>query len=297
MRVRDHRQIRYKARFWPLYAMSYHKAKRASQSENNFRMSLIRDDIMILGFYDLNAYTYERRIWPTQLGGQLWGTWALSFDNSVRYSLDVVRHSQPSSSYNRLYDPTESALRALPHGTWQIPGEFYREYIALPILEFTFSQQRCVNAWIIAQYGLTRQEVEGVSELDWLRTQPVEFRHSPTWSNTRIPRNSSSSSSNAPLTTTSLSSESFNLMRPLRGSTNCCENGIWLNCRTMRNLLRRSRIHSILCDLTITRRYAFSSSYRQVKGRTYDQSNAGRPIVDCIYVSGYASNGQYYKPA
>jgi hypothetical protein len=39
-----------------------------------------------------------------------------------------------------------------------------------PILEFTFAQQRCVNAWIIAQYGLTRQEVEGVPELDWWRT-------------------------------------------------------------------------------------------------------------------------------
>jgi hypothetical protein len=39
-----------------------------------------------------------------------------------------------------------------------------------PILEFTFAQQRCVNAWITARYGLTRQEVEGVPELDWLRT-------------------------------------------------------------------------------------------------------------------------------
>jgi hypothetical protein len=47
---------------------------------------------MKLGFHDLNTYTYERRIWPTQLGGQLWGTRdsflptrALSFDNSVSY--------------------------------------------------------------------------------------------------------------------------------------------------------------------------------------------------------------------
>jgi hypothetical protein len=38
------------------------------------------------------------------------------------------------------------------------------------LLEFTLSHQRCVNAWIIAQYGLTRQEVEGVPALDWLRT-------------------------------------------------------------------------------------------------------------------------------
>jgi hypothetical protein len=39
-----------------------------------------------------------------------------------------------------------------------------------PIFEFTFAQQRCVNALISAQYGLTRQEVEGVPELDWLQT-------------------------------------------------------------------------------------------------------------------------------
>jgi hypothetical protein len=57
MRVRDH-----KTHFWPLYAMSYHKAKRASQSETVFRMSLTRDDIMKLVFHDLNTYTYERRI-------------------------------------------------------------------------------------------------------------------------------------------------------------------------------------------------------------------------------------------
>jgi hypothetical protein len=38
------------------------------------------------------------------------------------------------------------------------------------LLEFTLSHQRCVNAWIIAQYGLTRQEVEGVPKLDWLQT-------------------------------------------------------------------------------------------------------------------------------
>jgi hypothetical protein len=132
---------------------------------------------MKLGFHNLNTYTYERRIWPTQLGGQLWGTrdsfLPTSMDNTLRSSMDVVRHSRPSSSYNRRFDPTESALRALPYGTWPVSGEFYRDYIAAwlgPILEFTFAQQRCVNAWIIAQYGLTRQEVEGVPELDWLRT-------------------------------------------------------------------------------------------------------------------------------
>jgi hypothetical protein len=48
--------------------MSYHSTKRASQTENGFRMSLSRDDTMKLVFHDLNTYTYERRIWPTQLG-------------------------------------------------------------------------------------------------------------------------------------------------------------------------------------------------------------------------------------
>jgi hypothetical protein len=179
-RARDHRRIRYKARFWPLYAKSYHKAKRSSQSENNFRMRLTGDDMMKLSSHDVNAYTYERRIWPTQLGDQLWGTRdsflptrALSFDNSVRSSLDKVQHLRPSSSYNRLYDPTESALRALPFGTWPIPCEFYLDYVAAwlgSILEFTFSKQRFVNSFIIAQYGLTQQEVKNVPELDWLRT-------------------------------------------------------------------------------------------------------------------------------
>jgi hypothetical protein len=91
----------------------------------------------------------------------------------MRTSLDVIRHSRPSKSYNRVYDPTESALRTLPYGTWPVPGEFYRDYIAAwlgPVFEFTFAHQWCVNAWILAQYGLTRQEVEGVPELDWLRT-------------------------------------------------------------------------------------------------------------------------------
>jgi hypothetical protein len=107
-RKRDHRRTRYKTRFWPLYAMSYHKAKRASQPKTNFRMTLSRKSMMKLGSHDVNAYTYERRIWPTQLGGQLWGTRdsfvpakALSFDNSVRTSTDVVQHLRPSSSYNR----------------------------------------------------------------------------------------------------------------------------------------------------------------------------------------------------
>jgi hypothetical protein len=104
-KVRDHRRIRSKTRFWPLYAMSYHKAKRASKADTVFRMSLTRVDTMKLGFHDLNTYTYERRIWPTQLGGQLWGprdsflpARALSFDNTVRSSLDVVRHARPASS-------------------------------------------------------------------------------------------------------------------------------------------------------------------------------------------------------
>jgi hypothetical protein len=60
-----HRRTRYKARFWPLYAMSYHKATKASQTETAFRMHLTRNDTMKLGFHDVNTYAYERRIWPT----------------------------------------------------------------------------------------------------------------------------------------------------------------------------------------------------------------------------------------
>jgi hypothetical protein len=44
--VRDHRRTRYKARFWPIFAMSYHRVKRACQSETNFRMNLSRADVM-----------------------------------------------------------------------------------------------------------------------------------------------------------------------------------------------------------------------------------------------------------
>jgi hypothetical protein len=37
-------------------------------------------------------------------------------------------------------------------------------------LHSKITQQRCVISWIITQYGLTQQEVEGVPELDWLQT-------------------------------------------------------------------------------------------------------------------------------
>jgi hypothetical protein len=124
--------------------------------------------------------------------------------NSVRTSTDFVRHLQPSSSYNRRGDPTESALRALPFAA-----------LLGPILEFTFSQQRCVNSWILAQYGISRQEVECVPELDWL--QMLLARDCPLDAFTYLdafPRNSSSSLSDAKLTTTSLDSELF---RQLRG--------------------------------------------------------------------------------
>jgi hypothetical protein len=204
--------------------MSYHKAKRASQSEKVYAMSLTRDDIMKLGFHDLNTYTYERRIRPTQLGGQLWGTRdsflptrALSFDNSVRSSLDVIRHSRPSSSYNRRYDPTESALRALPYGT----GRYRANSIAItsrphPRIHVCTATlcKRVDNRAIRPHTAGSRLVANAFAYL-------VEHEDS---------RNSSSSLSDAPLTTTSSNSKPFNLMRPLRGSTNCCENGIWFNC-------------------------------------------------------------------
>jgi hypothetical protein len=52
--------------------------------------------------------------------------------------------------------------------------------------------------------------------------------------------------------TTSLDSELFNLMRPLRESTNCYRNGIWHNCRTMHNSLRSSPNHFMFCVRMIT---------------------------------------------
>jgi hypothetical protein len=79
----------------------------------------------------------------------------------VRTSTDVVRYC---NHRRRILDEaTRLKVRYI---------RFYRDYIAAwlyPILEFTFSQQCCVNSWILAQYGITRQEVEGVPELDWLQ--------------------------------------------------------------------------------------------------------------------------------
>jgi hypothetical protein len=117
--------------------MSYHRAKRASQTEIHFRMNLSRHDMMKWDPHDVNTYTYERRVWPTQLAGHLLRTRdsflptrALSFNNSVRISTDVVWHLRPFSSYNS-GDPTESARSALPFGTSPVPGEFYCGYITL----------------------------------------------------------------------------------------------------------------------------------------------------------------------
>jgi hypothetical protein len=214
--------------------MSYHKAKRASQPETNFRMNLNRNKMMKLDSRDVNAYTYERRIWLTQLGGQLWGTRdsflptrALSFDYSVQTSMDVVWHLRPSSSYNRLYDPTESALRALPFGTWPVPSEFY-DYIAAwlgPILEFAFSQQRCEfletrAVWPDAAGGRGRSQTRLVANALSARL-PVRriCLSSRIWGFQETPQVRLNS-------TTSLNSKPFNLMRPLRGSTNCCVSGI-----------------------------------------------------------------------
>jgi hypothetical protein len=55
--------------------------------------------------------------------------------------------------------------------TWPVPGECYRNYIAAwigTILEFACAHVRHINAWIIAQYGMTRVEVENVMDNDWL---------------------------------------------------------------------------------------------------------------------------------
>jgi hypothetical protein len=89
-------------------------------------------------------------------------------------------------------------------------------------------------------------------------------------------------------------------MRPRHGSTKCYGNGIWFNCRTMRNPLRRSPNHFMLCVRMIShhRRGDTRSRTRIGKskdvGRMYDRSDAGRPIAEFVYVAGYAPNGKYY---
>jgi hypothetical protein len=311
--VRDHQRNRYKARFWPLYARSYHKAKKACQTETTFRMSLTRDDVTKLGFHDVNAYTYDRRIWPTQLGGQLWGMRdaflpanQIPFDHKMRTSIDVSRHSRPSSSYNRRGDPTESALRALPYGTWPIPGEFYRDYIAAwlgPLLEFTFAHQRCVNAWIIAQYGLTHQEVEGVPELDWLRTLMsrgcpldvfaylVEHENPDTLLQLVKRRPASEDELSAGTFSFEFAASHINQM------LSRWEMLRWPNGAEIFATLPNS-FHFIRSDdyASQTRRYAFPGSYHQNDERAYvfkERSGESRPIVSNIYVAGFDGNGQF----
>jgi hypothetical protein len=58
--MRDRRRTYYKARFWHIYAMSYHRAKRACQTETHFRMNLSRDNIMKWESHHLNTYTAVR---------------------------------------------------------------------------------------------------------------------------------------------------------------------------------------------------------------------------------------------
>jgi hypothetical protein len=71
----------------------------------------------------------------------------------------IKRQPRPSTRYARGLDLSANGLRRLPMATWPIPGEFYRDYIAVwigPILKFALAHVRHINAWIIAQYGMTR---------------------------------------------------------------------------------------------------------------------------------------------
>jgi hypothetical protein len=193
---------------------------------------------------------------------------------------------------------------ALPYGTWPIPGEFYRDYIAAwlgPILKFTFAQQRYVNAWIIAQYGLTRQEVEGVPELDWLRM--LLARGCPLGAFAYLVEDEDSEKLLKFVDRRAANDDESKL-----GTFQFDATAAWID-----KLLRKwdsaqlpndaqfiatfpKSFHFSRSDdyASQTRLYAFADSYRVVEGRTYDQSDAGRPIVDCIYIAGYASNGQYH---
>jgi hypothetical protein len=225
----------------------------------------------------------------------------------MRTSLDVVRNSRPSASYNRRYDPTESAQRALPYGTWPVPALFYRYYIAAwlgPIFEFTFAHQRCVNAWIIAQYGLTRQEVEGVPELDCLRTLlsrgcPLDVfaylveHESPDTLLQLVKRR--------PANDDEFTVETFIFDFAASWVDQVVQK--WDTAR-LPNDARfiatfPNSFHFLRSDdyASQTRLYAFTHSYRTNDECAYvfsEQSGASRPIVESIYVAGYDGNGQHH---
>jgi hypothetical protein len=175
-----------------------------------------------------------------------------------------------------------------------VPGEFYRDYIAAslgPILEFTFAQQRYVNAWIIAQYGLTRQEVEGVSELDWLRT-PLS-RGCPLDAFAYLVEQEDSEKLLKLVERRAANDDEFKF-----GTFQFDATAAWVD-----KLLRKwdvsqlpndaqflatfpNSFHFIRSDdyASQTRRYVFANLYRMVEERAYKRLDARRPIVDCIYV-------------
>jgi hypothetical protein len=185
-----------------------------------------------------------------------------------------------------------------------MPGEFYRDYITAcldPILEFTFSQQRCVNSWILAQYGITWQEVEGVPELDWL--QMLLARGCELDAFAYLVEYEDPDKLLKFVERREVNDDEFRL-----GTSQFDATAAWVD-----KLLRKWDLAQLSNDAQFiatfpksfyvlrsddyesqTRRYAFQNSYQQVEGRMYDRSDTGRAIADSIYVAGYAPNGQYY---
>jgi hypothetical protein len=188
-----------------------------------------------------------------------------------------------------------------------VPGEFYRDYIAAwlgPILEFTFAQQHCVNAWITAKYGLTRQEVEGVPELDWLRT--LLSRGCPLDVFAYLVEHESPDlllqlAQRRPANDDEFKVGSF----PFDMAASYVDQMLqkWDVARLPDNArfiaTFPNSFHFLRSDVyaSQTRRYAFTHSYRVTDERAYvftERSGASRPIVEHLYVAGYADNGQYY---
>jgi hypothetical protein len=139
-----------------------------------------------------------------------------------------------------------------------------------------------VNAWIIAQYSLTRQKVEGVPELDWLRTLLARGCPLDAFTclveNTRIPRNSSSSLS-----------DEFKL-----GTFQFDAAAAWVD-----KMLRKWDLAQLPNDaqfiVTLNTHHRRGDTPSRVRtGRSKDVRTIGRTPGVLLSISGYASNGQYY---
>jgi hypothetical protein len=114
---------------------------------------------------------------PTQTGGQLWSVLdsflppdPCAKDTVARNNCRIERQPRPSTRHARGFDLSANGLIRHPR-----PRGLYRENF-IEIISQRGSDRslnsrahvRHINAWIIAQYGMTRVEVENVMDNDWL---------------------------------------------------------------------------------------------------------------------------------